>query len=46
MPFAVRGGRSGGHTKSKDARIVAAEAGRFLRGEPLAHCANPEVGGG
>ncbi|MFV0131271.1 2-hydroxyacid dehydrogenase [Streptomyces sp. HMX112] len=25
------------------ARIVAAEAGRFLRGEPLAHCANPEV---
>ncbi|MEV6807983.1 2-hydroxyacid dehydrogenase [Streptomyces sp. NPDC051132] len=25
----------------KAARIVAAEAGRFLRGEPLAHCANP-----
>ncbi|MFD9076920.1 NAD(P)-dependent oxidoreductase, partial [Streptomyces lasiicapitis] len=27
----------------KAARIVAAEVGRFLRGEPLAHCANPEV---
>lgn len=27
----------------KAARIVAAEAGRFLRGEPLEHCANPEV---
>ncbi|MFF8289471.1 2-hydroxyacid dehydrogenase [Streptomyces sp. NPDC016309] len=27
----------------KAARIVAAEAARFLRGEPLAHCANPEV---
>ncbi|AKN74888.1 2-hydroxyacid dehydrogenase [Streptomyces sp. PBH53] len=27
----------------KAARIVAAEAGRFLRGEPLAHCANPEA---
>ncbi|KNB53201.1 2-hydroxyacid dehydrogenase [Streptomyces caatingaensis] len=25
------------------ARIVAAETARFLRGEPLAHCANPEV---
>ncbi|WP_030752254.1 2-hydroxyacid dehydrogenase [Streptomyces sp. NRRL S-31] len=30
----------------KAARIVAAEAARFLRGEPLAHCANPEVTGG
>ncbi|MFG3506627.1 2-hydroxyacid dehydrogenase [Streptomyces sp. NPDC047821] len=30
----------------KAARIVAGEAGRFLRGEPLAHCANPEVLGG
>ncbi|MET9800975.1 2-hydroxyacid dehydrogenase [Streptomyces sp. NPDC006368] len=27
----------------KAARIVAAEVGRFLRGEELAHCANPEV---
>ncbi|MCP2260000.1 D-3-phosphoglycerate dehydrogenase [Streptoalloteichus tenebrarius] len=27
----------------KAARIVAAEVGRYLRGEPLAHCANPEV---
>ncbi|MEV5981064.1 2-hydroxyacid dehydrogenase [Streptomyces sp. NPDC052114] len=27
----------------KAARIVAAEVARFLRGEPLAHCANPEV---
>ncbi|WPO76739.1 2-hydroxyacid dehydrogenase [Streptomyces sp. KN37] len=27
----------------KAARIVAGEAVRFLRGEPLAHCANPEV---
>ncbi|MFD9880969.1 2-hydroxyacid dehydrogenase [Streptomyces alboflavus] len=27
----------------KAARIVAAEVGRHLRGEPLAHCANPEV---
>ncbi|GAA0471472.1 2-hydroxyacid dehydrogenase [Streptomyces stramineus] len=27
----------------KAARIVAGEVGRFLRGEPLAHCANPEV---
>ncbi|GGV22224.1 2-hydroxyacid dehydrogenase [Streptomyces spectabilis] len=25
----------------KAARIVAAEVGRYLRGEPLAHCANP-----
>jgi D-3-phosphoglycerate dehydrogenase len=25
------------------ASIVAAEVGRFVRGEPLAHCANPEV---
>ncbi|MFE0172930.1 2-hydroxyacid dehydrogenase [Streptomyces sp. NPDC059002] len=27
----------------KAARIVAAEVARFLRGEPLAHCANPQV---
>ncbi|MGA4846775.1 2-hydroxyacid dehydrogenase [Streptomyces sp. G5(2025)] len=27
----------------KAARIVAGEVARFLRGEPLAHCANPEV---
>ncbi len=27
----------------KAARIVAGEVGRYLRGEPLAHCANPEV---
>ncbi|MEE1754721.1 2-hydroxyacid dehydrogenase [Streptomyces sp. SP18CS02] len=27
----------------KAARIVAGEVGRFLRGEGLAHCANPEV---
>ncbi|MFF9864821.1 2-hydroxyacid dehydrogenase [Streptomyces sp. NPDC013953] len=27
----------------KAARIVAGEVGRFLRGEPLAHCANPDV---
>ncbi|WP_424217160.1 2-hydroxyacid dehydrogenase (plasmid) [Streptomyces sp. BI20] len=27
----------------KAARIVAAEVDRWLRGEPLAHCANPEV---
>ncbi|MBW5425716.1 hydroxyacid dehydrogenase [Streptomyces sp. BG9H] len=27
----------------KAARIVAGEVGRFLRGEPPAHCANPEV---
>ena len=30
-------------TAEKAARIVAADVGRFLRGEPLAHCANPEV---
>ncbi|MDN3296067.1 2-hydroxyacid dehydrogenase [Streptomyces ficellus] len=29
----------------KAARIVAGEAARFLRGEPLAHCANPQVPG-
>ncbi|MCP3754682.1 2-hydroxyacid dehydrogenase [Streptomyces sp. TBY4] len=29
----------------KAARIVAGEVGRYLRGEPLAHCANPEVFG-
>lgn len=27
----------------KAARIAAAEAGRYLRGEPLVHCANPGV---
>ena len=27
----------------KAARIVAEEVGRYLRGEPLTHCANPEV---
>lgn len=27
----------------KAARIVAAEVARYLNGEPLAHCANPEV---
>lgn len=27
----------------KAARIVAAEVGRYLRGEPLVHCANPGV---
>ncbi|MFG2582772.1 2-hydroxyacid dehydrogenase [Streptomyces malaysiensis] len=27
----------------KAARIVAAEVARYLRGEPLAHCANPEA---
>jgi D-3-phosphoglycerate dehydrogenase len=30
-------------TAGNAARIVAAEVGRYLRGEPLAHCANPEV---
>jgi hypothetical protein len=27
----------------KAARIVAGDVGRFLRGGPLAHCANPAV---
>ncbi|WP_102142269.1 2-hydroxyacid dehydrogenase [Mycobacterium hubeiense] len=27
----------------KAAQIVAADVGRYLRGEPLAHCANPEL---
>ncbi|WP_410813197.1 2-hydroxyacid dehydrogenase [Micromonospora sp. 067-2] len=30
-------------TAENAARIIAAEAGRYLRGEPLAHCANPGV---
>ena len=30
-------------TAQKAARISAAEVGRYLRGEQLAHCANPEV---
>jgi len=30
-------------TAAKAARIVAGDVGRYLRGEPLAHCANPEV---
>ncbi|WP_431894940.1 2-hydroxyacid dehydrogenase [Nonomuraea sp. bgisy101] len=30
-------------TAQKAARIVAADVGRHLRGESLAHCANPEV---
>ncbi|OKH99198.1 hydroxyacid dehydrogenase [Streptomyces sp. CB02923] len=42
-PHIAGGSRQVAH---KAARIVAAEAARFLRGEPLAHCANPEVLGG
>ena len=30
-------------TAQNAARIVAEEVGRYLRGEPLAHCANPAV---
>jgi D-3-phosphoglycerate dehydrogenase len=30
-------------TAEKAARIVAADVGRFLRGEPPAHCSNPEA---
>jgi D-3-phosphoglycerate dehydrogenase len=30
-------------TAANAARIVASEVGRYLRGEPLAHCVNPEV---
>jgi len=30
-------------TATKAAQIVAQEAGRYLRGQPLLHCANPEV---
>jgi len=30
-------------TAQRAARIVAAEVGRFVRGEPLAHVANPDV---
>jgi D-3-phosphoglycerate dehydrogenase / 2-oxoglutarate reductase len=29
-------------TAANAARIVGAEVGRYLRGEPLAHCANPD----
>ncbi|MEU0275465.1 2-hydroxyacid dehydrogenase [Streptomyces sp. NPDC006307] len=39
-PHIAGGSREVAH---KAARIVATEAARFLRGEPLAHCANPEV---
>ncbi|PZT70299.1 hydroxyacid dehydrogenase [Streptomyces sp. SW4] len=39
-PHIAGGSRQVAH---KAARIVAAEVGRFLRGEPLAHCANPDV---
>ncbi|MEU7281158.1 2-hydroxyacid dehydrogenase [Streptomyces sp. NPDC045431] len=39
-PHIAGGSREVAH---KAARIVAAEAARFLRGETLAHCANPEV---
>jgi D-3-phosphoglycerate dehydrogenase / 2-oxoglutarate reductase len=28
-------------TAAKAAQIVAGDVGRYLRGEPLAHCANP-----
>ena len=30
-------------TAQKAAAIVAADVGRYLRGEPLAHCANPQA---
>ncbi|HTF51901.1 MAG TPA: 2-hydroxyacid dehydrogenase [Pseudonocardia sp.] len=30
-------------TAAKAARILAADVGRYLRGEPLAHCANPDA---
>ncbi len=30
-------------TAEKAARIAAGEVGRYVRGEPLAHCANPQV---
>jgi len=30
-------------TAGKAARIVAQEAGRYLRGQPLLHCANPDA---
>ena len=30
-------------TAAKAAQIVAGDVGRYLRGEPLAHCANPAV---
>ncbi|MFI1801706.1 2-hydroxyacid dehydrogenase [Streptomyces sp. NPDC020379] len=39
-PHIAGGSRQVAH---KAAAIVAAEVGRHLRGEPLAHCANPEV---
>ncbi|MGW3007766.1 hypothetical protein ACWC9R_02860 [Streptomyces sp. NPDC001219] len=36
------GARSGeARTLHKAARIVAADVGRYLRDEPLVHCANP-----
>ncbi|MFD7027405.1 2-hydroxyacid dehydrogenase [Streptomyces sp. NPDC059917] len=39
-PHIAGGSRQVAH---KAARIVAGEVGRYLRGEALAHCANPEV---
>lgn len=39
-PHIAGGSRQVAH---KAANIVAAEAARFLRGEPLKHCANPDV---
>ncbi|XAS67683.1 2-hydroxyacid dehydrogenase [Micrococcaceae bacterium Sec5.7] len=30
-------------TAAKAAQIVAGDVGRYLRGQPLAHCANPEI---
>lgn len=39
-PHIAGGSRQVAH---KAAALAAAEAGRYLRGEPLLHCANPEV---
>ncbi|AJT62758.1 hypothetical protein T261_1070 [Streptomyces lydicus] len=39
-PHIAGGSRQVAH---KAARIVAGDVGRYLRGEPLAHCANPGV---